>query len=155
MVSFALLAMGTMLINVPPLTECGSEPPVQTKQYWFRAERTYVQPWRGPHHVYGLFTVPNQYKFHHLYAATLSIQGVETEFTAGSPEGSDDTVITKPGYYTKRVYISTRTALWFLATGRFGDLRMPCHWWLVLTDTGWRPTNSSNSSFSQGSGIDR
>lgn len=87
--------------------------------------------------------IPEQYKYDHLFSAKLTIQGFETDFTAGSSEDEDlEANIRKPGYYIKRVHVPTRTALWFLLTGRFGDLRTSCHWWLVLADRGWRPTIS-------------
>jgi hypothetical protein len=131
----ALLTAATVLVNMPPLTECPSESPVAAKQYLFHATQTVVQPWRGPHHAYGIFSVPDQYKRHRLYTARLIIQGFTDEFPESSPEGG---VIyngeAEPGHYIKRVYLPTRTALWFLMTGRFGDLKMPCHWWLVIAD---------------------
>jgi hypothetical protein len=128
----ALLATATVLVNMPPLTECRSETQVAAKQYWFRATQTVVQPWRGPHHVYGIFTIPAHYKFDHLYTAKLTIQGTTAQL---SPEGEDIySGRAEPGHYIKRVYLPTRTALWFLLNGRFGDLRMPCHWLLVIAD---------------------
>ena len=134
-VVLSLLAVATVLAALPPLTPCFSEGPVAAGQYWFRATKTVVEPWRGPHHVYGIFTIPVQYKFDHLYTARLTIQGVPTQFLAGSPEDEDiNGGRAEPGYYIKRVYLSTRTALWFLLTTRFGDLRTSCHWWLVITD---------------------
>ena len=130
-----LLGTATVLLNMPPLTDCRSEPPVVAGQYWFRATETVVQPWQGQHHVYGTFTIPEQYKFDHLYTAKLMIQGIPAEFQAGSPEDEDiSSVRAEPKHYIKRVYVSTRTALWFLLTGRFGDLRATCHWWLVISD---------------------
>jgi hypothetical protein len=85
--------------------------------------------------VYALFTIPEQYKFDHLYTAKLNIQGLPTAFQAGSPEDEDlHSGPPEPGYYVKRVYLSTRTSLWFLLTGRFGDLRTSCHWWLIIAD---------------------
>ena len=129
------------LINMPPLTECRTETQVATKQYWFRATQTVVQPWQGEHHVYGVFNIPYKYKFDHLYTAKLTIQGVPTAFQAGSPEDEDIySGQAEPGYYIKRVYLSTRTALWFLLTGRFGDLRTSCHWRLIVADRVWTPT---------------
>jgi hypothetical protein len=134
-VAVAFLAIATALVNVPPLTDCGAEPLIAAEQHWFRAMQTMAQPWRGPHHVYGIFTIPEQYKFDHLYTAKLTIQGLPTEFQAGSPEDGDIyNGRPKPGYYAKRVYLSTRTALWFLLIGRFGDLRTSCHWWLVISN---------------------
>ena len=131
----ALLATAIVLVNMPPLTDCRSEAPIVAKQYWFRATQTVVQPWRGPHHVYGIFTVPDQYRRDRLYTARLMIQGFTEEFVETSPEGGDIyNGRDEPGHYTTRVYLPTRTALWFLLTGRFGDLKTPCHWWLVIAD---------------------
>jgi hypothetical protein len=134
-VILALLAIAAFLVNMPPLTDCRSETPVAEKQYWFRATQTVVEPWRGPHHVYGVFSVPVGYKRDRLYTAKLVIQGFTEEFTDASPEGEDIYGgRAEPGHYIKRVYLPTRTALWFLLTGRFGDLRTSCHWWLVIAD---------------------
>lgn len=85
--------------------------------------------------MFGTFMLPKQYKFDHLYTARLVIEGFDTDFIAGSPEDEDTQGNrTQPDYYSKTVYLSTRTALWFLLTGRFGDLSMACHWWLVITE---------------------
>lgn len=98
---------------------------------------TVVQPWRGPHHVYGLFMVPDQYRRDDLYTARLMIQGITEEFPETSPEGGDS--YNGRGEFghdnnIKRIYLPTRTALWVLLTGRFGDLEASCHWWLVIAD---------------------
>ena len=120
---------------MPPLTECHSEAPVAARQHWFRATKTVVQPWQGPHHVYGTFVIPQQYKRDRLYRAKLMIQGFATELTDTGPEGEDIyNGRAEPGHYIKRMYLPTRTAVLLLLTGRFGDLRTSCHWWLVITD---------------------
>ena len=120
---------------MPPLTDCRSESPVAAEQYWFRATQTVVQPWLGRHHAYGTFSVPDQYGHDRLYRAKLVIQGFSQEFSEVSPEGGVSyNSRAEPDHYIKRVYLPTRTALWFLLTGRFGDLKMPCHWWLVIAD---------------------
>lgn len=134
-VVFAFLATAAVLVNMPPRTGCRSEVPSVAKEYWFPAAQTVVQPWRGRHHVYGMFSVPDQYRRDHLYSSRLMIQGFTEEFSQTSLEGGDIyTSRAEPGHYSKLVYLPTRTALWFLLTGRFGDLRMPCHWWLVIAD---------------------
>jgi hypothetical protein len=131
----ALLATATVLVNMPPLTDCHSEAQVVGKEYGFRATQTVVQPWQGQHHVYGTFTVPDQYRGDRLYTARLKILGFTGVIPDSSPEGGDnDNGRAEPGHYIKRVYLPTRIALWFIVTGRFGDLKMPCHWWLVIAD---------------------
>ena len=130
-----LLAAVVALGNIPPLTVCAREEPFSSKQYQVRATQIEVQPWRGPHHVYGTFSVPDRYKRDRLYTAKLMIQGFTEEFTVNSPEGEGIySGPAEPGHYIKRLYLPTRTALWFLLTGRFGDLRMTCHWWLIIAD---------------------
>jgi len=131
----ALLATAIVLVNLPPLTACRSEAPVVAKQYWFRATQAVVQPWRGRSRTYGIFTVPDQYRRDRLYTARLMIDGFTEEFPETSPEGGViDNGRAEPGHYIRRAYLPTRTALWFLLTGRFGDLKAPCHWWLVIAD---------------------
>ena len=131
----ALLATAIVLVYLPPLTDCSSEAPVVAKQYWFRATQTVVQPWRGRSRTYGIFTVPDQYRRDRLYTARLMIDGFTEEFPETSPEGGViDNGPAESGRYIKRVYLPTRTALWFLLTGRFGDLNTSCHWWLVIAD---------------------
>jgi hypothetical protein len=63
------------------------------------------------------------------------IQGVTEEFPETSPEaGANDGRRAEPGHYIMRVNLPTRIVLWFLLAGRFGDLKMPCHWWLIIED---------------------
>jgi hypothetical protein len=122
------------LLQLPPRTACDYVPQEKQGEHWFQAIRTVAQPWFGRHHVYGVFIIPNAYKFDHLFAAKLIIQGTHQEFPAGSPEDSEISNLEfAPGHYQKRVYLSTRTTLAFLATGRFGDLRSTCHWWLIIS----------------------
>jgi hypothetical protein len=130
-----IVATVPVLINVPPLTGCRSEAPVVARQYWFRAAQIVVQPWLGPHHVYGVFSVPVQYGRDRLYTARLMIQGLSEELPGVTPEGVEAlSERVDLGHYIKHAYLPTRTALWFLLTGRFGDLKMTCHWWLVIED---------------------
>lgn len=85
--------------------------------------------------MYGLFQIPNEYKVHRLYSARLTIEGAVTDFAAGSPENEEqDEAAPVEGYYIRRAYIPTRAALWFLFTGKFGNLKSPCHWSLIYAD---------------------
>lgn len=122
-----------VLLLLPPRTTCSGAPGGEGGEHWFQATHVVVKPWLGQHHVYGIFAIPEQYKFDHLFTAKLVIQGVHHELLAGSPEYTDMPSSTwEPGSYRKRVYLSTRATLKFIAFGRFSDLTMPCHWWLVI-----------------------
>lgn len=127
------VAVLSWFLQLPARTACGDAQHVEGEEHWFQATDTVVQPWRGRHHVYGVFVIPAQYKFDHLFTAKLVIQGVHNELLAGSPEYTDVPSSTwEPGSYRKRAYLPTRATLKFIAMGRFGDLKMPCHWWLVI-----------------------
>lgn len=129
----ALVLLVVIFLNMPQLTPCSRNPPASDQQQWFRPDQIVVQPWKGPHHVYGIFSVPERYKQHRLYSVRLVISGLTDELPETSPDsgsiyGSDVEV----GQYLMRMYLPTRIALWMLLTGRFGDLKAPCHWWLVV-----------------------
>jgi hypothetical protein len=123
------------LVNRLPLTACGFEVPESSKEHKFQAVQVVVRPWQGQHNVYGIFMIPERYKHGQPYVMSLKIQGFTTKFSAVSAGGEDrDNIVVEQGHYLQRAYVPTRNALWFLFTGRFGDLRAPCHWWLVISD---------------------
>lgn len=123
------------LVNRSPMTVCESEVPGSSGEHKFRAVQVVVQPWQGRHQVYGVFMIPERYKHHRLYSVTLTVQGFAAKLSAGSSENRErDNIVPEHGYFIRRAYVPTRTALWLLLTGRFGDLRTPCHWRLVFVD---------------------
>jgi hypothetical protein len=123
------------LVNRSPMTVCELEVPASSGEHKFRAVQVVVRPWEGLHNVYGIFMIPEQFKHDRLYTTTLQIQGLTAGLPAGSAEGEDrDNFVVEQGHYFKRAYVPTRTALWTLLIGRFGDLRASCHWWLVFAD---------------------
>lgn len=125
----------TWLINRGPVSPCDNLLAARYGKHRFVPLQLVVQPWKGPHHVYGVFKIPRQYKVHRLYSATLIIEGTETVFAAGSPENEEVAEsVTAEEYYIRRAYIPTRIALWFLFTGRFGNLKSECHWSLIYAD---------------------
>jgi hypothetical protein len=125
-----------LLVNVPPLTDCHLRGVSTEKERWISASKVVVRPWRGRHHTYGIFHVPVEYAYNPLYVARLKLDGLNEEFSDIDPEDREDRPEQSrdPAYYNKLVYVPTRTALWFLLTGRFGDFNTPCHWWLIIAD---------------------
>jgi hypothetical protein len=76
--------------------------------------------------------VPLRYRSGKTYSGTISVESLIGEFIPDSqPQDQQvEDVVAEPGYYLVRGYVPSRIALWFLFTGRFGDLRVPCHWTL-------------------------
>ncbi len=125
----------TWLVNKPPTSACGAEIAAHSDVHTIRPTRVVVRPWQGPHHVYGVFMVPNRYNDDRSYSATLFVRGFDAEFDARrSPRRDDgeDAALAAPGHQVKRGYVPTRVALWLLFAGQFGDLRVPCNWALVF-----------------------
>jgi hypothetical protein len=126
-----LIAAAAWLEQRPPTGPCVD---TAVNNSAFRAVEVIAQPWLGPHHVYGLFVVPDRYASR-AFHESLRVRGYEEEFERirfPRPAQVDD-VLASPGYYVKRTYVPTRVAMWFLFTGRFGDLRTACNWTLVFT----------------------
>jgi len=125
----------TWLVNKPPTSACDPEMAAHSDVRTIHPTRVVVRPWQGPHHVYGVFMVPNRYNDDRRYSATLSVRGFDTEFAARrSPRHDDgeDVALAAPGHQVKRGYVPTRVALQLLFAGQFGDLRAPCNWALVF-----------------------
>lgn len=79
--------------------------------------------------------MPVQYRRHRLYTAKLMICGLAEDLPETSPEaGNAYRGQVDFEQYVMQVHLPTRMALWFLVTGRFGDLRSFCHWWLIVAD---------------------
>lgn len=134
LLALAVAIVMTWLVNRSPMTACRVELG-SSGENKFRAVQVVVQPWQGRHQVYGVFMIPERYKHDRLYSVTLTVQGFTAKFSAGSPENEErDNIVPEYGYYIRRAYVPTRNALWILLTGSFGDLRTPCHWWLVFVD---------------------
>lgn len=108
--ALVLLATTMELVNAPPLTGCRSELPAAASQYWFRATDTMVQPWRRLHYVYGMFSVPDQYRRDHLYTAGLMIQGFIEEFPETSHEGGD--IYNDRSLNTNSTVVYTHWTIW-------------------------------------------
>ena len=134
--ALVLAVGGAWLLNMPPTTNCGVEAPADSKSHTIRATKVVVQPWKGRHHVYGIFMIPQSHKDERKYSIVYSVRGFDDKFTPGRGPETEyaEGVVAEPGHYLKRVYVPTRVALWFLLTGQFGDLRVPCNWALVFVE---------------------
>jgi len=134
----ALLLAGTVawFLNEPAAADCTIDAPADQKAHEILATKVVVQPWLGPHHVYGVFIVPNRFRGDKKYAVNLTIRGLDHHFAVAEKPNRRhmDYVFGPPGHYVLRGYVPTRLALWFLATGLFDDLRHACNWTLVFIE---------------------
>jgi len=144
LVGLALVTTGsvTWLATRPPTAGCPGNSDV-TGPIVIPARSIVARPWYGPHHVYGLFMVPERFGREKVLA-TLRVGGFQEPADLRGRRWSAGSVDPLPGYYVKRIYMPTRVALKFLVSGRFRDLRAPCNWTLDVSTrtTRMRPTDS-------------
>jgi len=127
---------GGWFLNRPPNTDCLPEASAPQSGSEAHAIKTVVQPWHGPHHVYGLFLVPSQSVEINRYALTISVEGAlyYCMWVEKSLRHTSEILRAESKEYLVRQYVPTRVALWFLINGLIGDLRHPKNWALVFSD---------------------
>jgi hypothetical protein len=122
----------TWLANRPPTTDCDKSAEPRDNARVFIASTVVAQPWYGRHRVYGVFTIPDQHGPADVERVTVLGSHV---FAVTIEEWNEDpgkSIVRQPGYRVLLALVPTRLALWFLITGRFGDLAVRCNWILVL-----------------------
>ncbi len=131
----AAAAAGARLLVKAPTTGCQPDAPVNGIAGQVPATSVVVRPWFGKHHVYGVFVIPDEY-MDMKYSETISVQDFAlTLIRTEAPQNQHvDGVVPPRGHYVHRAYLPTRVALWFLFTGRFGDLGQACNWTLRFTE---------------------
>lgn len=137
---FALSLFGVMGVSLisdklerSPVVTCNAPYGFfQTKnpKFYTYPEKIVLQPWRGQHHTYAVFQIPNGYQYEYLFR--LKIPGepihcgglipVEENVIAGIPR--------KQGYYLVRGYINTRIALNLIFQGKINQLQQSQNWQL-------------------------
>jgi hypothetical protein len=102
--------------------------PSNGEKHYLYPEKIVVKPWRGQHHVYGVFIVPEGYQKDKL--VTLTISGNKTYCGRPIPisDNSGENIHAKPGYYLVRGYLNTRIALALIAQGKINELKQTRNW---------------------------
>ena len=129
-----MVAATVWLAHRPPTTNCNDRSWLNASDFVF-ATRIVMEPWYGRHKVYGVFVIPSQYRDKD-YSTTVIVRGVKEQAGLSPRPTREHGIIIAgvPDRYVKHAHIHSRTALWFLLTGHFGDLQSTCNWALVFTD---------------------
>ncbi|WP_017651319.1 hypothetical protein [Fortiea contorta] len=100
-------------------------------KFTVQASKVVVQPWRGKHHVYGIFMIPDEYKQAPFFV--LSVKGAESECSQpfGYSQKYDD-IFAQPGTHLIRDYIRTRTALRLILQGLYWQISDRQNWTLIF-----------------------
>ncbi|MFN6483017.1 MULTISPECIES: hypothetical protein [unclassified Nostoc] len=100
-----------------------------------------VQPWRGRHHVYGIFMIPDKYKLSPFFVVTVQGAGSYCSKQFGHKKNFDD-VFAEPGTYLVKKFIRTRIALRLILKGLYFQLNDKQNWTLTFPEPNTSQYNS-------------
>lgn len=105
----------------------------KAEKYYTYPEKIVIEPWRGQHHVYGIFQIPDGYLNEKLL--TFQIPGNRTYCGVLNYGGSVklDGVKARPGHYLMKGMLNTRFALKLILQGKEEELKQPENWKLGYT----------------------
>lgn len=120
--------------EAPPREGCQSQALADRDDQVILASKVVVRPWYGPHHVFGIFEVPAQYR-HKKHGEIVTLMGTlqKAEISDRPVEDHGDHFAAQPGRVAMHAHVRTRTALWFLLAGKLGDIENRCNWALIIT----------------------
>lgn len=121
--------VSSYLAEKPPVVQCQARAfkTATDERYYTNPEKLVVQPWRGPHNVYAIFTIPSGYRSDGLF--TVSIPGDQIYCGQFFNAGRVFTGVEQPKYYTLiKGNLNTRIALKLIAQGKLDHLKEAQNW---------------------------
>ncbi|MBN3884063.1 MAG: hypothetical protein V7K64_11550 [Nostoc sp.] len=113
----------------------------KTKKFQVHATKVIVQPWRGRHHVYGIFMIPEEYKQSPFFVVTVQGAGSYCSKQFGDKKNFND-IFAEPGTYLVRKFIRTRIALRLIFQGLYFNLNDKQNWTLTFPELNTSEHNS-------------
>ncbi|BBD60639.1 hypothetical protein NIES2109_34380 [Nostoc sp. HK-01] len=113
-------------------TQCNSEAFLKSNRQKLQipASQVVVEPWRGEHHVYGIFMVPDEYKEAPFFVLTVMGGSSYCSKPFGYSQNYDD-VFAEPETHLIRYYLRTRLALRLIFQGSYFQLNDKQNWFLT------------------------
>ncbi|MEH2133417.1 MAG: hypothetical protein V7K86_22875 [Nostoc sp.] len=105
----------------------------KTPKFQVQATKVVVHPWRGRHHVYGIFMIPDQYKQAPFFVVTVQGAGSYCSKQSGYKKNFDD-IFAEPGTYLVRKFIRTRAALRLILQGLYFQVNDKQNWTLTFPE---------------------
>ena len=105
----------------------------KAEKYYTYPEKIVVEPWRGQHHVYGIFQIPGGYLNDKLLKVEIPGSRTYCGILAYGGKVEIDGVYAKPGHYLMKGFLNTRFALKLIFQGKQRDLKQSGNWKLGYT----------------------
>jgi hypothetical protein len=134
---FALSLLGILgfsyvldLSERSPVTSCRQWGFYSSKgeKYYTHPEKIVVNPWVGPHNVYGMFMIPSGYRNDFFFTVTIDKTEVHCGVMNETHTKFSGSVNAKPGYYLIKGLLNTRVALRLIFQGKEDQLKQPQNW---------------------------
>ncbi|MEH1944770.1 MAG: hypothetical protein V7L01_31775 [Nostoc sp.] len=105
----------------------------KTPKFQVHATKVIVQPWRGRHHVYGIFMIPDEYKQAPFFVVTVQGAGSYCSKQSGHKKNFNN-IFAEPGTFLVRKFIRTRIALRLILKGLYFQIDDPNNWTLTFPE---------------------
>ncbi|MEA5598976.1 hypothetical protein [Rivularia sp. UHCC 0363] len=116
-----------------PVTACHEWGFSQAEKYYAYPEKIVVEPWRGRHHVYGIFQIPGGYLNDKLLQVEIPGSGTYCGILSYGGTVATDGVYAKPGHYLMKGMLNTRIAIKLIFKGKQQELQQLNKWKLGYT----------------------
>lgn len=122
--------LGFSYISEQPIGKCYKRGFIASayQKHYISPEKIVIQPWRGQHHVYGIFQIPNGYIYDYLLQLRLPTNTIYCGTVYFSSHTELDGINAQPGNYLVKGYVNTRLALWLMVQGKLDHLQQPSNW---------------------------
>jgi hypothetical protein len=122
--------LGFSYISEKPIGRCYKRGFISStnQKYYIYPEKIVIQPWRGQHHVYGIFMIPNGYIYDYLLQFKLPENTTYCGTVYFVTRTQLDGINAQPGNYLVKGYVNTRLALWLMVQGKLNHLQQTSNW---------------------------
>jgi hypothetical protein len=105
----------------------------KAEKYYTYPEKIVVEPWKGQHHVYGIFQIPSGYLNDRMLKVEIPGSKAYCGILAYGGTAKLDGVQAKPGHYLMKGMLNTRFAMKLILQGKQKELKQPQNWNLGYT----------------------
>ncbi len=105
----------------------------KAEKHYTHPEKIVVEPWRGQHHVYGIFQIPGGYLNDKLLKVEIPGNGTYCGVLSYGGTVATDGVYAKPGHYLMKGMLNTRFAIKLMLEGKQEELKQSNNWNLGYT----------------------
>lgn len=105
----------------------------KAEKYYTHPEKIVVEPWKGQHHVYGIFQIPGGYLNDRMLKVEIPDSKTYCGILSYGGTFAIDGVYAQPGHYLMKGMLNTRFAMKLILQGKKEELKQAQNWKLGYT----------------------